>query len=97
MTLILTSRLSTTPATLLSTLPALMQELVGFFIIEEHVMRSVPDFRSQHDVDELWNTMCKRIVEVMGTGLKGCEDPEVFLGSKTNVLLFVQTLEASRL
>ncbi|OCF42940.1 hypothetical protein I317_03292, partial [Kwoniella heveanensis CBS 569] len=92
-TLILTSRLSTTPETLLSTLPLLMQELVGFFIIESHVLRTMPDFRTQRDVDELWDEMCKRIVEVMGQGLKGCGEPEVFLESKTNVLLFVQTLE----
>jgi hypothetical protein len=72
-----------------------MQELVGFFIIEAHVLRSTPDFRSQRDVDELWDTMCRRMVEVMGQGLKGCSAPEVFLESKTNVLLFVQTLEAS--
>ncbi|WVQ99360.1 hypothetical protein IAU59_006493 [Kwoniella sp. CBS 9459] len=92
-TLILTSRLSTTPETLLSTLPLLMQELVGFFIIESHVLRTMPDFRTQRDVDELWDEMCKRIVDVVGQGLKGCGEPEVFLESKTNVLLFVQTLE----
>ena len=95
-TLILTSRLSTTPETLNNALPLLMQELVGFFIIESHVLRTMPDFRSQRDVDELWDEMCRRIVEVMGQGLKGCSEPEIFLESKTNVLLFVQTLEVSR-
>ncbi|KIR67312.1 hypothetical protein I314_02530 [Cryptococcus bacillisporus CA1873] len=93
-TLILTSRLSTTPSTLVNTLPLLMQELVGFFIIEAHVLDTMPDFRTQRDVDELWDEMCRRIVEVMGQGLKGCSEPEVFLSSKTEVLLFVQTLEA---
>jgi len=92
-TLILASRLSTTPENLMNTLPVLMQELVGFFIIEAHVLRTMPDFRSQRDVDELWDEMRKRIVEIMGQGLKGCAEPEVFLESKTNVLLFVQTLE----
>ncbi|KAK1924132.1 putative rsec15 [Papiliotrema laurentii] len=92
-TLILTSRLSTTPDTLLSTLPILMQELVGFFIIESHVLETMPDFRSERDVDELWDEMCRRIVDIMGQGLQGCGEPEIFLESKTNVLLFVQTLE----
>jgi hypothetical protein len=72
-----------------------MQELVGFFIIESHVLRTMPDFRSQRDVDELWDEMCRRIVDIMGSGLKGCGEPEVFLQSKTEVLLFVQTLEVS--
>ena len=87
--------MSTTPTTLLSTLPLLMQELVGFFIIEDHVLRTMPDFRSQRDVDKLWDEMCKRIVDIMGLGLKGCGEPDVFLQSKTEVLLFVQTLEVS--
>ncbi len=72
-----------------------MQELVGFFIIESHVTRVMPDFRSQNDVDELWDQMCRRMIEVVGGGLKGCEDAEVFLGVKSEVLLFVQTLEVS--
>jgi hypothetical protein len=72
-----------------------MQELVGFFIIESHVTRVMPDFRSQGDVDELWDQMCVRMVEVVGGALKGCEDGEVFLGVKREVLLFVQTLEVS--
>lgn len=87
--------MSATPETFLSTLPLLMQELVGFFIIESHVLRIMPDFRSQRDVDDLWDEMCKKIGEVIGGGLKGCSEPEVFLESKTNVLLFVQTLEVS--
>lgn len=68
---------------------------MGFFIIEAHVLDTMPDFRTQRDVDELWDEMCRRIVEVMGQGLKGCSEPEVFLSSKTEVLLFVQTLEVS--
>ena len=70
-----------------------MQELVGFFIVESHVLRTMPDFRSRRDVDDLWDEMCKRIGEVISGGLKGCGEPEIFLESKTNVLLFVQTLE----
>lgn len=68
---------------------------MGFFIIEAHVLDTMPDFRTQRDVDDLWDEMCRRIVEVMGQGLKGCCEPEVFLSSKTEVLLFVQTLEVS--
>ncbi|WVQ72415.1 hypothetical protein IAR50_001967 [Cryptococcus sp. DSM 104548] len=91
--LILSSRMATTPATLMTTLPLLLQELVGFFVIEAHVLETMPDFRTQRDVDELWDEMCKKIVDVMGQGLKGCSDPEVFLSTKSEVLLFVQTLE----
>lgn len=94
-TLILDSRATTTAETLLSTLPDLMQELVGFFIIEAHVLRTVADFRSQRDVDDLWDDMCQRIIDIVGRGLKDCGDLNVFLESKSNILLFVQTLEVS--
>ncbi len=79
----------------MTSLPELMQELVGFFIIEAHVLRTVPDFRSQRDVDDLWDEMCRRIISIVGLGLKGCSKLEVFLESKKHILLFVQTLEVS--
>lgn len=37
--------------------------------------------------------MCERVVRIVDDGLAGCEDPEVFLGTKLKVLTFVQTLE----
>jgi len=37
--------------------------------------------------------MCERVVRIVDEGLRGCEDPEVFLGTKFKVLTFVQTLE----
>ncbi|KAL1413544.1 Rab GTPase-binding exocyst subunit S15 [Vanrija albida] len=92
-TLILDTRATTTAETLLNTLPDLMQELVGFFIIEAHVLQTVADFRSQRDVDDLWDDMCQRIIDIVGRGLKDCGDLNVFLESKSNILLFVQTLE----
>ena len=39
--------------------------------------------------------MCERVVRIVDEGLRGCEDPEVFLGTKFKVLTFVQTLEVS--
>ncbi|KAL7412016.1 putative exocyst complex subunit Sec15 [Mrakia frigida] len=91
--LILSQRSSPSPSTILSVLPSLMEELIGFFIIESHVLRSTRDFRSSRDVDDLWEDMCRKIVEIVGGGLEGCEDLEVFLGVKAQVLMFIQTLE----
>lgn len=39
--------------------------------------------------------MCERVVRIVDEGLKNCEDPEIFLGTKFKVLTFVQTLEVS--
>jgi hypothetical protein len=84
-----------TTATLTEGLPTLMEELVGFFIIEAHVLKTVVDFRSQRDVDDLWDEMCRRIIRVVSEALKGCSQLEIFSECKTSILLFVQTLEVS--
>jgi exocyst complex component 6 len=77
-------------------LPSLMEELIGFFIIESRVLRSTREFRSSRDVDDLWDDMCQKIVTIVGGGLEGCEELDTFLGVKEQVLMFIQTLEVSR-
>ncbi|GAA6010192.1 hypothetical protein JCM10207_005660 [Rhodosporidiobolus poonsookiae] len=90
--LLLSSTSSLTPFSLPS-LSALLEEIVGFFLIESHVLRTTNSFRSEQDVEDLWDGMCERVVRIVDEGLGGCEDPEVFLGTKFKVLTFVQTLE----
>ncbi|GAA5888722.1 hypothetical protein JCM6882_002826 [Rhodosporidiobolus microsporus] len=93
--LLLSSTTSTTGASTFSlpSLSTLLEELVGFFLIESHVLRTTNSFRSEQDVEDLWDGMCERVVGVVGEGLSNEEDPEVFLGTKLRVLTFVQTLE----
>ncbi|GAA5918475.1 hypothetical protein JCM1841_003987 [Sporobolomyces salmonicolor] len=90
--LLLSSTSSLTPFSL-PALSALLEEIVGFFLIESHVLKTTKSFRSEQDVEDLWDGMCERVVEIVDQGLKGEEDPEVFLGTKFKVLTFVQTLE----
>ncbi|GAA6046541.1 hypothetical protein JCM3770_006200 [Rhodotorula araucariae] len=90
--LLLSSTASLTPFSL-TALSALLEEIVGFFLIESHVLRTTNSFRSEQDVEDLWDGMCERVVRIVDEGLGGCEDPEVFLGTKFKVLTFVQTLE----
>ncbi len=94
--LILSRRATTTShENILTTLPGLMEELVGFFIVENHVLRVTRDFRNQREVNDLWDNMCAQIVKIVGDGLKGCEELETFLGVKGHVLTFMQTLQVS--
>lgn len=62
-------------------------------MIESHVLRTTNSFRSEQDVEDLWDDMCERVVRIVDDGLAGCEDPEVFLGTKLKILTFVQALE----
>ncbi|BGO88526.1 hypothetical protein NBRC10512_003376 [Rhodotorula toruloides] len=90
--LLLSSTSSLNPFSL-PALSTLLEEIVGFFLIESHVLRTTNSFRSEQDVEDLWNGMCERVVKIVDEGLAGCEEAEVFLGTKFKVLTFVQTLE----
>ena len=46
-------------------------------------------------MDDLWDEMCVRIAEVVMAGLKGCNEPEIYLRVKGELLGFVQALEVS--
>ncbi|KAF8759780.1 Exocyst complex component [Rhizoctonia solani] len=49
----------------------LLQQLIGFFVIESHVLRTTSGrgFRTQHDVDELWDGVMERLVETLRSGM----------------------------
>ncbi|KAI8140216.1 exocyst complex subunit Sec15-like-domain-containing protein [Fennellomyces sp. T-0311] len=72
----------------------LLQDIVGFFIIEHIVMHSTQDFRSRAEVDALWEMVTGKIILVVSESLKGCRDPELFLRIKFSLLIFIQTLES---
>lgn len=77
-----------------STFPSLLEEVVGFFLVEHHVLDTCPPgFRSEQEVDDLWDDMCERVVDIVGIGLRDCRDTRVFVGTKGVVQTFIQTLE----
>jgi len=71
----------------------LLQDIVGFFIIEHVIMHSTIDFRSQAEVDALWEMVTTKVIAVISHSLQGCRDPELFLKIKYSLLIFNQTLE----
>ncbi|KAI9285424.1 exocyst complex subunit Sec15-like-domain-containing protein [Umbelopsis sp. AD052] len=71
----------------------LLQDIVGFFIIEHVIMHSTTDFRSQAEVDALWEMVTTKVIAVISHSLHGCRDPELFLQIKYSLLIFNQTLE----
>jgi hypothetical protein len=79
----------------LSSLPTLVQEIVGFFIVESHVLRTTRGFRSEREVDELWENVVRRVGEGMGQTLANETDPEVFLDVKESLIAFSATLEVA--
>lgn len=76
------------------TFPALLQEVVGFFLVEHHVLQtSPPGFRSEQEVDDLWDSMCERVVEIVSIGLRDSKDTKVFVSTKAVIQTFIMALE----
>ncbi|KAJ7590888.1 rsec15 [Mycena floridula] len=78
----------------LSALPSLTQEISGFFIVETHVLETTGSFRSERDVEELWEALISRLTSAVETSLKTETDPEVFLRVKECLIGFIMTLES---
>ena len=77
----------------LANLPTLIQEISGFFIIETHVLETTGTFRSERDVEELWNTLVKGLTAAVEKALSNESDPDVFLKTKECLIGFLMTLE----
>lgn len=73
----------------------LMESIVGFFIIESHVIHTTKSFRDETDVDTLWDEVCEKVMSIISDGVGDCEDLDLFLNVKTRLLNFSQTLAVS--
>ncbi|KAF8165519.1 exocyst complex component, sec15 subunit [Crassisporium funariophilum] len=79
----------------LASLPALTQEISGFFIVESHVLETTGTFRSSRDVEELWDALIVRLAAAIEGALRTETDPEAFLKVKESLLNFIMTVESS--
>ncbi len=86
-TLILSSALA------LQSLPVLTQEITGFFISETHVLRTSRGFRTESEVEELWEGVVARLNSSVSTALEQESDPDIFLAVKECLLGFIMTME----
>lgn len=79
----------------LSTLSNVIREIVGFFIIESNVLRTTRGFRSEREVEELWDNAVSHVAERMNQALVSETSPDVFLDVKEQLIAFSATLEVS--
>lgn len=77
----------------LTNLPTLIQEISGFFIVENYVLNTAGTFRSARDVEELWDTLVKGLTAGVEQALSPESDPDVFLKTKECLISFLMTLE----
>lgn len=77
----------------IGSLSSLTQEISGFFIIETHVLSTTGDFRSETEVEDLWDALMGRLCIAVESALRMENDPDVFLKVKECLIGFIMTLE----
>lgn len=70
-----------------------MEAITGFFIIEAVVMESTEDFRSRHQVEQLWEISTAKLLKIISESLYECTDPDIILDIKQTVVSFIHTME----
>ncbi|KAL4399832.1 Rab GTPase-binding exocyst subunit S15 [Malassezia pachydermatis] len=79
-------------------LMALLEAVVGYFVVERHVAHtSPPGFRPIAEVEDVWETMCERIVDMVTLGLRDCKDTKAYIETKAALQTFIRTLESMEL
>ncbi|TDL29539.1 exocyst complex component, sec15 subunit [Rickenella mellea] len=78
----------------LSALPGLTQEITGFFIVESQVLHTTRNFRSELEIEELWDAIVQRLCVAVEYSLKVESNHDVFLRVKECLIGFIMTLEA---
>ncbi|CAK5275482.1 unnamed protein product [Mycena citricolor] len=79
----------------LGALDSLTQEICGFFIVETRVLETTDEFRSERDVEELWDGLVVRLTSAIEAALRTETNPDSFLAVKECLIKFVMTLESS--
>ncbi|KAK4922914.1 Rab GTPase-binding exocyst subunit S15, partial [Elasticomyces elasticus] len=76
----------------LAGLHTILEEIVGFAIIERATMKKVPDLRSSSDVDELWDSLNNTAIAHITRALPQVDNAEQLLKIKELILIYIQTV-----
>ncbi|KAG0135279.1 exocyst complex subunit Sec15-like-domain-containing protein [Tuber indicum] len=78
----------------ISSLNKLLEDICGFAIIERATMKKTMSFRSAVDVDELWDSMCKKAISIITPALDNITQADALLRIKNVLALFIQTMDS---
>ena len=81
----------------LNALTSLIQEIAGFFIVETHVLKTTGNFRSEQELEELWDSLLGRLCLALDDALNTETDPEGYLRVKEALIGFIMTMEVRSL
>ncbi|WKX95838.1 hypothetical protein Q1695_012353 [Nippostrongylus brasiliensis] len=71
-----------------------LDEIIGFFVVEDHIIITEPTLVTSSHKDQLWESALKKIIHTMNSRFGGCPDVEMMLRMKKVILLFALTMKS---
>uniref|UniRef100_A0A674NTM3 Exocyst complex component n=1 Tax=Takifugu rubripes TaxID=31033 RepID=A0A674NTM3_TAKRU len=68
-------------------------QIVGFFVVEDHILHATRGLVTRPFTDELWNMALSKIIAVLRTHSSYCDDPDLVLDLKNLIVIFADTLQ----
>ncbi|XP_031417056.1 exocyst complex component 6 isoform X2 [Clupea harengus] len=68
-------------------------QIVGFFVVEDHILHATQGLVTRAFTDELWNMALSKIIAVLRTHSSYCDDPDLVLELKNMIVIFADTLQ----
>ncbi|XP_043568420.1 exocyst complex component 6-like isoform X4 [Chiloscyllium plagiosum] len=68
-------------------------QIVGFFVVEDHILHATQGLVTRAFTDELWNMALSKIIAVLRTHSSYCTDPDLILELKNLIVVYADTLQ----
>lgn len=71
-----------------------LDEIIGFFVVEDHIMQTESSLVTAAYKDQLWEMALHQVTTTMNAHFGGCLDVEMMLKMKKVILLFAMTMKS---
>uniref|UniRef100_A0A8C0KLI2 Exocyst complex component n=1 Tax=Canis lupus dingo TaxID=286419 RepID=A0A8C0KLI2_CANLU len=68
-------------------------QIVGFFVVEDHILHTTQGLVNRAYIDELWEMALSKTIAALRTHSSYCSDPNLVLDLKNLIVLFADTLQ----
>ncbi|XP_065104847.1 exocyst complex component 6B isoform X1 [Paramisgurnus dabryanus] len=68
-------------------------QIVGFFVVEDHILHTTQGLVNRAYVEELWELALSKTIAALRTHSSYCTDPDLILDLKHLIVLFADTLQ----
>uniref|UniRef100_A0A8C4HA14 Exocyst complex component n=1 Tax=Dicentrarchus labrax TaxID=13489 RepID=A0A8C4HA14_DICLA len=68
-------------------------QIVGFFVVEDHILHTTQGLVNRAYVEELWELALSKIIAALRTHSSYCDNPDLVLDLKNLIVLFADTLQ----